>query len=90
MLEATGISFDWEVQQAGEATIAAEGTPLPDRVIESIRRNRVAIKGPITTPVGGGFRSVERRASQRAGALRQRPAGAQHGGRRDAATTTST
>ena len=58
VLEATGIGFDWDVQQAGEATIAAEGTPLPDRVIESIRRNGTAIKGPITTPVGSGFRSV--------------------------------
>jgi isocitrate dehydrogenase (NAD+) len=58
VLEATGIDFDWDVQAAGEATIAAEGTPLPDRVIESIRRNGVAIKGPITTPVGTGFRSV--------------------------------
>ena len=58
VLEATGISFDWEIQHAGEATIAAEGTPLPDRVIDSIRRTRVAIKGPITTPVGSGFRSV--------------------------------
>jgi isocitrate dehydrogenase (NAD+) len=58
ILEATGIGFDWDVQQAGEATIAREGTPLPDRVIESIRRNGVAIKGPITTPVGSGFRSV--------------------------------
>jgi isocitrate dehydrogenase (NAD+) len=58
VLEATGISFAWELQQAGESTIASEGTPLPDRVIESIRRNGVAIKGPITTPVGGGFRSV--------------------------------
>jgi isocitrate dehydrogenase (NAD+) len=58
VLEATGIEFDWDVQQAGEATIATEGTPLPERVIESIRRNGVAIKGPITTPVGSGFRSV--------------------------------
>jgi isocitrate dehydrogenase (NAD+) len=58
VLEATGIGFEWDVQQAGEATIAAEGTPLPDRVLESIRRNGVAIKGPITTPVGSGFRSV--------------------------------
>jgi len=58
VLEATGIGFAWEVQQAGEATIASEGTPLPERVIESIRRNKVAIKGPITTPVGTGFRSV--------------------------------
>jgi isocitrate dehydrogenase (NAD+) len=58
VLEATGIGFEWDVQQAGEATIAGEGTPLPDRVIESIRANGVAIKGPITTPVGSGFRSV--------------------------------
>jgi isocitrate dehydrogenase (NAD+) len=58
VLEATGIAFEWDVQQAGEATIATEGTPLPDRVIESIRRTGVAIKGPITTPVGSGFRSV--------------------------------
>ena len=58
VLEATGIGFDWDLQNAGEATIADEGTPLPDRVIESIRRNGIAIKGPITTPVGSGFRSV--------------------------------
>ena len=58
VLESTGISFDWDVQQAGEAAIATDGTPLPDRVIESIRRNGTAIKGPITTPVGSGFRSV--------------------------------
>ena len=58
VLEATGIDFEWDVQQAGEATIAAEGTPLPERVLDSIRRTGVAIKGPITTPVGSGFRSV--------------------------------
>jgi isocitrate dehydrogenase (NAD+) len=58
VLEATGIGFDWDEQSAGEATIASEGTPLPDRVIDSIRANGVAIKGPITTPVGSGFRSV--------------------------------
>ena len=58
VLEATGIGFDWDRQDAGEATIASEGTPLPDRVVESIRTNGVAIKGPITTPVGSGFRSV--------------------------------
>jgi isocitrate dehydrogenase (NAD+) len=58
VLEATGIAFEWDVQSAGEATIATEGTPLPERVIESIRRTGIAIKGPITTPVGSGFRSV--------------------------------
>ncbi len=58
VLEATGIEFEWDLQEAGEATIASEGTPLPERVIDSIRSNGVAIKGPITTPVGSGFRSV--------------------------------
>src|SRR5687767_8952406 len=58
VLDATGIAFEWEVQEAGEATIATEGTPLPERVLESIRRNKIALKGPITTPVGSGFRSV--------------------------------
>ncbi|HSK94029.1 MAG TPA: isocitrate/isopropylmalate dehydrogenase family protein [Candidatus Angelobacter sp.] len=58
VLEATGIDFAWDVQEAGEATIATEGTPLPERVLDSIRANGVAIKGPITTPVGSGFRSV--------------------------------
>ena len=58
VLESTGLAFTWDRQQAGEATIEAEGTPLPDRVVESIRRTGTAIKGPITTPVGSGFRSV--------------------------------
>jgi isocitrate dehydrogenase (NAD+) len=58
VLEATGVAFDWEHQDAGEAMIAAHGTPLPDAVLESIKRNKVALKGPITTPVGGGFRSA--------------------------------
>ncbi len=58
VLEATGVAFQWDVQNAGEDVYHQEGTPLPDRVLESIRKNRVAIKGPITTPVGTGFRSV--------------------------------
>src|SRR6266536_6156211 len=58
VLDASGVGFEWEVVEAGEASIAEFGTPLPDHVLDSIRRNRVAIKGPITTPVGEGFRSV--------------------------------
>jgi isocitrate dehydrogenase (NAD+) len=58
VLEATGIAFEWEHVDAGEAMLERHGTPLPAEVLESIRRNRVALKGPITTPVGGGFRSV--------------------------------
>jgi isocitrate dehydrogenase (NAD+) len=58
VVSASGVAVDWDVQPAGSAVIAAEGTPLPDRVLASIRRNRVALKGPITTPVGPGFRSV--------------------------------
>jgi isocitrate dehydrogenase (NAD+) len=58
VLDATGVGFEWEVVEAGEAVMAEHGTPLPEHVLESIRRNRTAIKGPITTPVGEGFRSV--------------------------------
>ncbi len=58
VLDATGVDFAWEVQDAGLDAMEREGTPLPDRVLESIRRNGVALKGPITTPVGSGFRSV--------------------------------
>jgi isocitrate dehydrogenase (NAD+) len=58
VLEATGVQFDWDVQQAGAAAIAEFGTPLPEHVLASIRKNKVAIKGPITTPIGSGFRSV--------------------------------
>jgi isocitrate dehydrogenase (NAD+) len=54
VLEATGVEFDWDVQQAGEAAIAQFGTPLPDHVLESIRKNRVALKGPITTTRSSG------------------------------------
>ena len=58
VIEATGVPIEWDVQEAGEQVIEQYGTPLPDHVLESIRRNRVGIKGPITTPVGKGFRSV--------------------------------
>src|SRR5919197_4965363 len=58
VLEATGIEFEWDMQEAGADVMDRYGTPLPDHVLESIRSNGVAIKGPITTPVGGGFRSV--------------------------------
>jgi len=58
VLDASGVEFEWETVEAGEASIAEYGTPLPEHVLESIRRTKIAIKGPITTPVGGGFRSV--------------------------------
>jgi len=58
VLDATGVDFDWDVQEAGVDIMDRAGTPLPDAVIESIKENGVAIKGPITTPVGHGFRSV--------------------------------
>ena len=58
VLEATGLSFDWRVVDAGESEIARHGTPLPEGVLDSIRETKVALKGPITTPVGEGFRSV--------------------------------
>lgn len=58
IIEASGLKIDWEIQTAGEDVIAAEGTPLPKRVLDSIRKNKVALKAPVTTPIGKGFRSV--------------------------------
>jgi len=58
VLEATGVPFNWDIQDAGIDIMEKVGTPLPPAVLESIRRNKVALKGPITTPIGTGFRSV--------------------------------
>jgi isocitrate dehydrogenase (NAD+) len=58
VLEATGAGFEWDWQDAGIDVFEQEGTPMPDRVLDSIRKNKLAIKAPITTPVGSGFRSV--------------------------------
>jgi isocitrate dehydrogenase (NAD+) len=59
VLEATGVELDWDLQEAGADVMDRYGgNPLPDHVLESIKRTGVALKGPITTPVGGGFRSV--------------------------------
>ncbi len=59
VLEATGVDFDWEVREAGADVMDKHGgNPLPDDVLDAIRETGVALKGPITTPVGGGFRSV--------------------------------
>jgi len=58
VLEAGDVGLEWERVEAGAAVIDRYGTPLPESVIESIRANRVALKGPLTTPIGSGFRSV--------------------------------
>jgi isocitrate dehydrogenase (NAD+) len=57
-IEATGVKINWDVQEAGTDVMDKYGTPLPEQVLRSIRKNKVALKGPITTPVGTGFRSV--------------------------------
>jgi len=57
-IEATGVSIDWDVQDAGSDVVEKYKTPLPQAVLDSIKKNRIAIKGPISTPVGCGFRSV--------------------------------
>jgi isocitrate dehydrogenase (NAD+) len=58
VLEAAGVKFNWELAYAGADVMAKEGTPLPESVLTSIKKNKVAIKGPVTTPIGTGFRSV--------------------------------
>ena len=57
-VEATGVRCDWDTQRAGMAAVAADGDPLPEATLASIRERRIALKGPLTTPVGGGYRSV--------------------------------
>jgi len=64
-VDATGVDIEWEIQQAGSDVYEREGTPLPDRVVESIQRTKTAIKAPVTTPVGTGFRSVNVALRQR-------------------------
>jgi isocitrate dehydrogenase (NAD+) len=58
VLKATGVRFNWDEELAGMAAVDATGTPLPDATVDSIRKNALALKGPLTTPVGTGFRSV--------------------------------
>ncbi|MCK5282238.1 MAG: isocitrate/isopropylmalate dehydrogenase family protein [Nanoarchaeota archaeon] len=57
-IDAAGVNINWEIVDAGLDVMEKEGTPLPDSVIDSIKRNKVALKAPITTPIGSGFRSV--------------------------------
>ena len=58
IIKASGLEIDWDIQTAGAEVADVEGTPLPERVIASIRKNKVALKAPVTTPIGKGFRSV--------------------------------
>ena len=58
VLEATGVEFEWDFQDAGVDVYESEGNPLPDRTLDSIRERGIAIKGPTTTPVGSGHRSI--------------------------------
>ena len=58
IIDASGLKIDWDVQTAGQDVIECEGTPLPERVLQSIKTNKVALKAPVTTPIGKGFRSV--------------------------------
>ena len=58
IIDAAGLKINWDIQTAGADVIAKEGTPLPQRVLESIKKNKVALKAPVTTPIGKGFRSV--------------------------------
>ncbi|HEX2171396.1 MAG TPA: isocitrate/isopropylmalate family dehydrogenase, partial [Dehalococcoidia bacterium] len=58
VLEASGVQFNWDDKDAGEMAVPKHGTPLPDETIESCKRTKCVYKGPLTTPVGGGFRSI--------------------------------
>ena len=81
-LDALGAPFDWDRQIAGLGGVQAAGDPLPPATLDSIRRTRLALKGPLETPSGGGYRSLERAAARGVPALRQPAPGAHHHSRR--------
>lgn len=58
IIKASGLDINWDIQTAGADVIESDGTPLPQRVLDSIKKNKVALKAPVTTPIGKGFRSV--------------------------------
>ena len=58
IIKASGLEINWDIQTAGADVAAVEGVPLPERVLESVRKNKIALKAPVTTPIGKGFRSV--------------------------------
>lgn len=58
IIKASGLEIDWDIQTAGADVVEQEGTPLPKRVIDSIKKNKIALKAPVTTPIGKGFRSI--------------------------------
>lgn len=58
IIKASGLDINWEIQTAGADVIEKEGTPLPQRVLDSVKKNKIALKAPVTTPIGKGFRSV--------------------------------
>jgi isocitrate dehydrogenase len=73
ILEALGSPFEWDIQQGGLAAIEESHDPLPQSTLDSIRRTRLALKGPLTTPVGGGFRSINVRLRGRISAAGRPP-----------------
>ena len=73
ILEATGVKFDWEIFQVGAEAFAKYNEYIPKELIESIERTRVGLKGPVTTPVGGGFASINVALRKKVRALRQLP-----------------
>ncbi len=72
-VDATGVKINWDVQEAGVDVMARTGTPLPDAVMESVRRTQLRLKAPITTPVGTGFRSINVHLRQALGPVRLHP-----------------
>ena len=89
ILDAAGAKITWDRQLAGMAAVGAQGTPIPDATLESIARTKLALKGPLETPVGGGYRSCECRAPPPLRSLREPPPFARASSRA-AASKTST
>jgi isocitrate/isopropylmalate dehydrogenase len=81
ILDATGVAIEWDRQLAGVLAVERTGQTLPVELVDSIRRNKVALKGPVTTPVAHGIHQRQRRASQGAGFVRKSATGLESAGR---------
>ena len=90
ILKASGVSIEWEPHVAGIVAFERTGQALPVELIDSIRRNKVALKGPVTTPIGAGVHQRQRRPAQGAGPVRQPAAGVEPARRRTRAFRAST
>ena len=90
VIDATGVPIEWEVREAGLTALESQGDVLPEETLDSMKRNKVGLKGPMTTPIGSGFRSVNVGLRQALGLYANLRPGKTMQGRAERLSTTST